>query len=40
MNNYSVESYIKDIRRVVKEEVTQKAVTDRIKPLAERLAGD
>jgi|TARA_B110000881_G_scaffold149354_1_gene132390 predicted metal-dependent enzyme (double-stranded beta helix superfamily) len=40
MNNYSVESYIKDIRRVVTEEKTQKAITERIKPLAERLAGD
>ena len=34
MNNYSVESYIKDIRKVVTEEATQKAITDKIKPLA------
>jgi predicted metal-dependent enzyme (double-stranded beta helix superfamily) len=40
MNNYSVESYIRDIRNVVQEEVTQKSITERIKPLAERLAED
>ena len=40
MNNYSVESYIKDIRNVVSEEVTQKSITERIKPLAQRLAGE
>ena len=40
MNNYSVESYIKNIRSVVAEEVTQIAITERIKPLAERLAAD
>ena len=40
MNDYSVESYIKDIRSVVSEEVTQKSITERIKPLAQRLAGE
>ena len=40
MNNYSVESYINDIRNVVKEEVAEKSITERIKPLALRLADD
>lgn len=40
MNNYSVESYIKDIRNVVSVEETQKSITERIKPLAQRLAAE
>ena len=36
MNNYSVENYIKDIRRVIIEEVSQKSITERIK-LVEKL---
>ena len=40
MNNYSVENYIKDIRKVIIEEVSQKSITERIKPLAQRLAGE
>ena len=38
MNNYSVENYIKDIRKVIIEEASQKSITERIKPLAQRLA--
>ena len=38
MNNYSVENYIRDIRKVVNEEVAEKSITERIKPLALRLA--
>ena len=40
MNNYSVENYIRDIRKVVNEEVAEKSITERIKPLALRLAED
>ena len=40
MNKYSVDSYIKDISKVVEEETTQKVITERIKPLAIRLAGN
>ena len=40
MNKYSVDSYIKDISKVVDEETTQKAITERIKPLAILLAGN
>ena len=40
MNKYSVDSYIKDISKVVDEETTQKVITERIKPLAIRLAAN
>jgi len=40
MNAYSVEEYVKDIRTVVAEENEIGAITDRIRPLALRLASD
>ena len=40
MENYSVETYIKDIRAIVAREANQEAITENIKPLAKRLAAD
>ena len=40
MNNYSVENYISDIRKIVNEEDVETSITERIKPLALRLADD
>ncbi len=40
MNAYSVEQYVKDIRAVVSEEHEIDAISQRIKPLALRLASD
>jgi len=40
LENYSIETYIKDIRVIVSREVSQEAITESIKPLAKRLAAD
>jgi predicted metal-dependent enzyme (double-stranded beta helix superfamily) len=40
LENYSIETYIKDIRAIVSREVSQEAITESIKPLAKRLAAD
>lgn len=40
MEQYSVENYVRDIRQIVAEESEIEAITDRIKPLALRLASD
>lgn len=40
MKQYSVEKYVRDIREIVTEERDIVAITDRIKPLALRLASD
>jgi len=40
MTAYSVEEYIRDMRAVVAEETDVEAITDRIKPLALKLASD
>ena len=40
MTQYSVEDYVSDIRAIVAEETEMEAITDRIKPLALRLASD
>lgn len=37
---YSIEDYIVDIQAIVSEETNDRAITDRIKPLAQRLATD
>ena len=36
--NYSLEQYVADIRAIAAEETDEAAITDRIKPLARRLA--
>ena len=40
MQTYSVEDYVADIRAVVAEETTEAAISERIKPLSNRLAAD
>ena len=40
MTAYSVDDYIRDIRSVVREETDIGSITERIKPLALKLAGD
>ena len=40
MQSYSVAQYVDDIRAIVAEEASDTAITDRIKPLAERLTAD
>ena len=36
--SYSVEEYVADLRAAVSEETSEEAITDRIKPLAKRMA--
>lgn len=40
MTAYSVQDYVEDIRAIVAEEAETEAITERIKPLALRLASD
>ena len=40
MTAYSVEDYVRDIRAIVASETETEAITDRIKPLALKLASD
>ena len=38
MSSYSIQNYINDIRSVVKEEIVETKIIDRIKPLSKKIA--
>ena len=40
MENYSIETYIENIRSVVARETSQRTITEKIRPLAERVAAN
>lgn len=40
MQDYSIENYVKDIRAIVSQEVSENTIVQSIKPLAKRLAAD
>ena len=40
VQDYSIENYVKDIRAIVSQEVSENTIVQSIKPLAKRLAAN